>query len=98
MKHNTVIIASAQVWQQKEQEQVKLSKAHRYAKYKEFRESICDLFDYQDFLYYAEETGLQVGTLRQMAKYSERHQQYMENYWSEQEVSHRQVMRTLFGY
>jgi hypothetical protein len=70
MKANTYIVVSINQEQRKQQQQRKQDIEKRYAKYKEFRESLCDLFDYMDFLYYADEIGVSVEALKRMAVYS----------------------------
>jgi hypothetical protein len=70
MKHETYIVSN---WRQEEQQvkqQQKQAIAERFNKFKEFRQSYCDLFSYSDFCYYAELTGLKVATLYRLARYT----------------------------
>lgn len=74
MKHQTVIVsnwqqatAQAQEQQRKQQEQRTAEKRHYW---QEFRESLCDLFDWADFEFYSEKTGVKVESLRRLARYS----------------------------
>jgi len=64
MKAQTEINYSQAVKAQKE------NKKERLLKYKEFKDSICDLFDMRDFYYYAEVTGLKIETILSLAKFS----------------------------
>ncbi len=53
------------------QEINKQAKEQRYKYLKEFSESYCDLFDMQDFYYYAEMIGCKVSYLLNRAKYTD---------------------------
>lgn len=70
MKAETYIISS---WKQEvkaEQKQQVKAKQERYKYLKEFKESVCDLFDMADFYYYAEMIGCKVSYLLNIAMYS----------------------------
>ncbi len=75
MHQSTYIISN---WTKQAEEVKKVSLATRYAYYKEFKESVCDMFSYQDFEHYAEMTGLKFSTIKRMAKYSPDHGAYVE--------------------
>ena len=70
MKQDTYIVSNWQREQVKVIEQQKDSKAQRFAALKEFKESICDLFDMADFYYYAERIGCNVSYVLRIAQYS----------------------------
>jgi hypothetical protein len=70
MKAETYIISSFSKEVTKQAEQVKISKQQRYKALKEFKESVCDLFDMADFYYYAELINCNVSYLLNIAKYS----------------------------
>lgn len=70
MKADTYIISSWEHEVKQQQRQVKASKQARYEALKEFKESICDLFDAADFYYYAETIGCNVTYLLRIARYS----------------------------
>ena len=63
MRHDTTITL------QQAQEIVIQCKAQAFEKYKELKESFCDLFDRADFQYYADETGLKLETVYKLAKF-----------------------------
>lgn len=69
MKANYEIVNFAKE-QQQVKKQTEQQKKYRYQKLKEFRESECDLFDMQDFYYYADEIGCNVRYLLNCARYS----------------------------
>jgi len=88
MKANTYIIVSINQEQIKKQQQQKQDFKKRYAKYKEFKESVCDLFDYMDFLYYADEIGVSVAALKRIATYSS-DESYKKYRMRERNLAHR---------
>lgn len=71
MRTNIYIVESLSKEVQLTDEREKQAKAKRFEKWKEFRESTCDLFTFWDFEYYAEECGLPMDTLKRYARYSE---------------------------
>jgi len=70
MKPETYIVSNWSQEVKQQQRQVKESKHKRYEALKEFKESVCDLFDMADFYYYAERIGCNVTYLLNCAKYS----------------------------
>ena len=74
MKHQTVIVTNwhQEINQAKEQQQKQQQerKAEQRRYWKEFRESICDIFDAADFYFYSEKTGVKVTNLLRLARYS----------------------------
>ncbi len=69
MKADYQIVSFARE-QKKVKQQQKADKQTRYNYLKEFRESLCDMFDMADFYYYAENIGCNVSYLLNCARYS----------------------------
>lgn len=70
MKFETYIISTWDAEVNKQKQQQKISKYKRYEALKEFKDSVCDLFDMADFYYYAEKIGCDVSYLLNIALYS----------------------------
>ena len=70
MQKSTYIVSNWSNEVKQQQRQQKDSKQKRYEALKEFKESVCDLFDMADFYYYAERIGCNVTYLLNCAKYS----------------------------
>lgn len=80
MKPETYIISSWQQEVRQQKKQTQAQKQYRLEKLKEFRASVCDLFNMADFCYYAGEIGCNVEYLLKIAIYSdsEQYKKYMK--------------------
>lgn len=88
MKQETYIVSTWSREVIKQQEQQKQSKIARYNALKEFKESVCDIFDMADFYYYAELIGCDVIYLLRIARYST-DQEYIKYQKRARNLSHR---------
>jgi hypothetical protein len=70
MKHNTYIVKSWTAEVKKQEQKQAEQKAEKYRYYKEFKQSVCDMFTTADFEYYSEMTGLKYSTIKNLARYS----------------------------
>lgn len=70
MHQTTISFHEAKQVVAQQKQQTLAAKVRRLRILQEFKSSLCDMFDTQDFMYYVEETGLKLTTLLRFAKYN----------------------------